>query len=49
MKAAIMVGALGVVISLFLVDARPSHAVVAGVHLCGAGYVYEPSRNACVQ
>ena len=51
MKAALIAGILCVLTSVFLVDARPSHAQMMGwgMGMCREGYVYEPSRNVCVQ
>lgn len=50
MRAAIMAGAVCVLASVLLVDARPSHAQMMGwgMGMCREGYVYEPSRNVCV-
>jgi hypothetical protein len=51
MKAALIAGVLCVLTSVFLVDARPSHAQMMGwgMGMCREGYAYEPSRNVCVQ
>ena len=51
MKAALIAGSLFVLAAVFLVDARPSHAQMMGwgMGTCREGYVYEPSRNVCVQ
>jgi hypothetical protein len=51
MKAVLIAGMLGVVMSVLLIDARPSQAQMMGwgMGMCREGYVYEPSRNVCVQ
>jgi hypothetical protein len=51
MKAALIGGIVCVLTLLFLVDAPPSHAQMMGwgMGMCREGYVYEPSRNVCVQ
>ena len=48
MKVALIAGILCVLTTVFLADARPSHAGWS-MGMCREGYVYEPSRNVCVQ
>jgi hypothetical protein len=50
MKAALLAGAVGILTTILLVDARPSHAQMMGwgIGMCREGYVYEPSRNVCI-
>ena len=48
MKAILIAGSVGVLTSLFLLDARPVQAQMMGWDMCREGYVYEASRNVCV-
>ena len=48
MKSMLIAASVGVLTSLFLIDARPTQAQMMGWDTCREGYVYEPSRNVCV-
>jgi hypothetical protein len=50
MKAALIAGAVSILTTIVLVEARPSQAQMMGwgMGMCREGYVYEPSRNVCV-
>jgi hypothetical protein len=48
MKTIVIAGSLGVLTTLCMLDARPSHAQMMGWGMCKEGYVYESSRNVCV-
>ena len=48
MKAILIAGSIGLLGSLFLIDALPTQAQMMGWDMCREGYVYEPARNVCV-